>query len=393
MVTGDQANQSKKDTVRALDVGYEIHRAFTVGNFSQYTWWYIRRCYGLIMETDFSNKLSIPTNEVGKISKRGYVLSQFARFIRPGAVRISATQKPETNVYASAYKSKGGDSIIVVLINRDYTQNKTVTVNVPNVNVSKFRVYTTNETKNVHDDGDLEVINGSVSVTMNKDCIMTLVGEVSQVVIPQEPFGGIAAKIPGKIEAENYDITGSGKGNASYYDSDSENKGGAYRQDGVDIVAIDESLKTYALGYTVAGEWLEYTVNVPTAGIYQLTLNIASGSETSSLQFLVNDQAITDTIKIPKTDSTWNVYQEIDAGKVTLAAGEQILKMQITGSFVNVDWFEFSSSKAEKDSSAKDSTTAIFRRGNVTKTGTVQLMKSQKFYDLKGRRKSSKSIR
>lgn len=30
MVTGDQANQSKKDTVRALDVGYEIHRAFTV---------------------------------------------------------------------------------------------------------------------------------------------------------------------------------------------------------------------------------------------------------------------------------------------------------------------------------------------------------------------------
>lgn len=212
MVTGDQANQSKKDTVRALDVGYEIHRAFTVGNFSQYTWWYIRRCYGLIMETDFSNKLSIPTNEVGKISKRGYVLSQFARFIRPGAVRISATQKPETNVYASAYKSKGGDSIIVVLINRDYTQNKTVTVNVPNVNVSKFRVYTTNETKNVHDDGDLEVINGSVSVTMNKDCIMTLVGEVSQVVIPQEPFGGIAAKIPGKIEAENYDITGSGKG-------------------------------------------------------------------------------------------------------------------------------------------------------------------------------------
>lgn len=66
MVTGDQANQSKKDTVRALDVGYEIHRAFTVGNFSQYTWWYIRRCYGLIMETDFSNKLSIPNKRSRK---------------------------------------------------------------------------------------------------------------------------------------------------------------------------------------------------------------------------------------------------------------------------------------------------------------------------------------
>ena len=85
MTTGDQANASKKDTVRALDVGYEIHRGLAVGNFSQYTWWYIRRCYGLIMEKDFGNKLSIPQSEIGKVSKRGYVLSQFARFIRPGA--------------------------------------------------------------------------------------------------------------------------------------------------------------------------------------------------------------------------------------------------------------------------------------------------------------------
>ena len=156
--------------------------------------------------------------------------------------------------------------------------------------------------------------------------------------IPQAPFGGIAAKIPGKIEAENYDEGGARK---AYYDNEKENQGDAkFREDeGVDIV-LGGSGK--ALGYTVAGEWIEYTVNVPTAGIYQLTLNIASGSETSSLQFLVNDQAITDTIKIPKTDSTWNVYQEIDAGKVTLAAGEQILKMQITGSYVNVDWFELS---------------------------------------------------
>ena len=73
--TGDQDQQAKYDTVRALDVGYEIHRGLVVGNFNQYTWWYIRRCYGLIMEKDFGNKLSIPSNEIGKVSKRGYVLS------------------------------------------------------------------------------------------------------------------------------------------------------------------------------------------------------------------------------------------------------------------------------------------------------------------------------
>ena len=125
MMTGDQANPTVADTVRAMDVAYEIHRGLAIGNFSQYTWWYIRRCYGLIMETDASGKLQIPQNEVGKVSKRGYVLSQFARFIRPGAVRVGATINPEKDVYASAYRSAGGDSVIVVLLNRDYTKKKT----------------------------------------------------------------------------------------------------------------------------------------------------------------------------------------------------------------------------------------------------------------------------
>ena len=133
--TGDQANANKRDTVNAMDVAYEIHRAMVVGNFNQYTWWYIRRCYGLIMEKDFGNKLQIPQNEIGKISKRGYVMSQFARFVRPGAVRVGATANPEKEVFASAYKSKDGDSVIVVLVNRDYKNSKTVTVNVKGADV------------------------------------------------------------------------------------------------------------------------------------------------------------------------------------------------------------------------------------------------------------------
>ena len=40
--TGDQANQNKRDTVNAMDVAYEIHRAMVVGNFNQYTWWYLQ---------------------------------------------------------------------------------------------------------------------------------------------------------------------------------------------------------------------------------------------------------------------------------------------------------------------------------------------------------------
>ena len=348
MTTGDQANASKRDTVRALDVGYEIHRGLAVGNFSQYTWWYIRRCYGLIMEKDFGNKLSIPQNEIGKVSKRGYVLSQFARFIRPGAIRVGATINPESNLYASAYKSADGDSTIVVLVNRDYKNSKTVTVNVPNSTIESFHVYTTSEAKNAKYEGEVEAKNGSVTITMesgasNKDCIVTLVGVGPQIVAPQEPFGGKAATLPGKIEVENYDITGSGKGNNSYYDMDSENKGKVYREDAVDIEEIkcddDASSKCYGIGYTQAGEWLEYTVNVATAGEYYLTLRAAAGGNSGSVQLSVDEKAITDTIAIPQTaENDWSIYKNINAGKIKLDAGKHILRLAITGSYANIDW-------------------------------------------------------
>ena len=350
MKTGDQANTAVYDTVRAMDLAYEIHRGLVIGNFNQYTWWYIRRCYGLIMDKDFGNKLQVPQNEIGKISKRGYVMSQFARFIRPGAVRVGATAKPEANLFASAYKSADGDSVIVVLVNRDYKNKKTVTVNVPGAEIGAFRMYTTSEAKNAKDEGEVEVKNGSVTITMdagdteNKDCIVTLVGVItSSEPVPRKPYNGEVVKLPGKIEAENYDVPGNGTGNKSYMDNDSENKGGEYRNDGVDI---EKGGSNYAIGYTESGEWLEYSVNVDAAGEYPLTVHASSGSDSSSIQFSIDGQNVTEPIAVPKTGEDWSVYQDINAGKVNLTAGGHIIRLSITGDFANVDWFCFGDAAA-----------------------------------------------
>ena len=349
MNTGDQANVNKLDTVRALDVGYEIHRAMVVGNFSQYTWWYIRRCYGLIMEKDFGNKLSIPSNEIGKVSKRGYVLSQFARFVRPGAIRVGATAKPEANVYASAYKSADGDSVIVVLINRDYRQNKTVTVNVPGTKIESFEVFTTSETKNALREGEVEVKDGSVTVTMNKDCIMTLVGVGQQIKIPREPFGGSAVELPGKIEAENFDIPGTGSANKTYNDKDSENHGDSdYRSDtGVDLYKKGTGV---IVGYNQADEWLEYTINVKEAGAYTLFAAVASANATSSFQLSLDGELLTDVISVPQNEGEENYddYNKVNAN-VTLPSGEHILRFTVVGDWMDVDYFTFVKGENAKD--------------------------------------------
>ncbi len=363
MRTGDQANQSKMDTVRAMDVAYEIHRAMVVGNFNQYTWWYIRRCYGLIMEKDFGNKLQVPSNEIGKISKRGYVMSQFARFVRPGAIRVGATAKPEANLFASAYKSADGDSTIVVLVNRDYKNAKTVTINVKGANIETFHVYTTSEAKNAKYDGEVEVKDGSVTITTdagntsNKDCIVTLVGVGPQIIVPREPFGGKAVDIPGKIEMENFDIPGSGKGNKTYSDNDSDNHScvdegkeaecSKYREDtGVDIYKKGDKL---VVGYNQAGEWLEYTINVKDAGDYTLFAAVSSGGG-STVSFDLDGAELTGEMEVP-AGSDANSFDEYNKIKtnVTLPAGEHILRMNVVKDWFDIDYITLVKGKDATD--------------------------------------------
>jgi O-glycosyl hydrolase len=354
--TGDQANQNKRDTVNAMDVAYEIHRAMVVGNFNQYTWWYIRRCYGLIMEKDFGNKLQIPSNEIGKISKRGYVLSQFARFVRPGAVRVGATANPEKEVFASAYKSANGDSVIVVLVNRDYGNSKTVTVNVPGVSkLESFHMYTTSEAKNAKDEGFVDVKNGSVTITMesgatNKDCIVTLVGEIGDVVkTPREPFGGKAVELPGKIEAENFDIPGTGKENKTYNENDADDHGETNYREGTGV-DIYKKATGYIVGYNQEGEWLEYSVNVKEAGDYTFFAAVASANATSSFNMTLDGKELTGDISVPKNDGEENYddYNKVQKN-VTLPAGEHILRFTVTGSWMDVDYFTFVKGKDATD--------------------------------------------
>ena len=354
--TGDQANQNRRDTVNAMDVGYEIHRAMVVGNFTQYTWWYIRRCYGLIMEKDFGNKLQVPQNEIGKISKRGYVMSQFARFVRPGAIRVGATAKPEANLFASAYKSSAGDSVIVVLVNRDYKNNKTVTINVQGADVQSFHVYTTSEAKNAEYEGEVEVKNNSVTITTdpgstnNKDCIVTLVGVGTPAdPVPREPFGGKAIELPGKVEMENFDIPGTGKENKSYSDADSDNH--ACTDEGKEAECTDlregtgvdiyKKATGYVVGHNQEGEWLEYSVNVKEAGDYTVFASVATSNSTSGFTLSVDGESIGE---FALSGTSFDDFTLVKTN-VVLPAGEHILRMTVTGSWFDIDYLYFAKGK------------------------------------------------
>lgn len=156
---------------------------------------------------------------------------------------------------------------------------------------------------------------------------------------PPTPYNDIAVKIPGRIEAENYDV---GKPNRAYYDKDSDNQGNAYREDGVDIVQLDslDKSKGFAIGYTEEGEWMRYTVNVSESSVYEIRVNMATASENAGVKLYIDGKAISENI-IAEQGEDWSNYSAISTKTSEISAGEHVLKLEITGNYVNVDWIEF----------------------------------------------------
>lgn len=52
--------------------------------------------------------------EDGTLSKRGYCMAQFSKFIRRGYKRVDATENPNNGVYVSAYTGDGKAVIVAV---------------------------------------------------------------------------------------------------------------------------------------------------------------------------------------------------------------------------------------------------------------------------------------
>ena len=167
---------------------------------------------------------------------------------------------------------------------------------------------------------------------------------------PQKPFGGKAAEIPGKIEMENFDEPGSGRGSEikSYSDNDAEDHGIAegdksYREGtGVDIY---KKATGYVVGYNQADEWLEYTVNIKEAGDYTVFASVATDNSTAGFTLSVDDESVAE---VSVSGSSWDDFVKVKTN-VTLPAGEHILRFTVTGDWFDIDYLNFVKGKDAKD--------------------------------------------
>ena len=155
----------------------------------------------------------------------------------------------------------------------------------------------------------------------------------------RSPHNGIVS-LPGTIQFEDFDEGGEG---FTFHDSDSQDEGKTkYRTDteGVDIVTGNNG---YAIGYTATGEWLEYTVDVQQEGIYAFEAYASHGNNVQAgfTVSLVTDGQNTQLANVNVTqtdDNQWSTYKKFTGTfSKSLPAGQQILRVAITGPYINLD--------------------------------------------------------
>lgn len=141
-----------------LGTGTQIQNCMNAG-MNAYVWWYIVRYYG-------------PIHETGYITKRGYVMSQFARFVRPGYYKIKSTP-PVRNTNVTAYK---GDGFKIVIVASNITPSPIIySFDISNSTNNSFSSYATTQTKNCLKGNNIQVVDGKITVILEPSSITTYV--------------------------------------------------------------------------------------------------------------------------------------------------------------------------------------------------------------------------
>lgn len=159
------------------------------------------------------------------------------------------------------------------------------------------------------------------------------------------PFGGTPAALPGTIQAENFDDGGAG---VAYNDVDAGNAGGTYRTTDVDIAAAADAGGGFLVGWTRAGEWLQYTANVGTTGTYAFEARVANIGTGAKFRVEVDGVDRTGPISVPDTGD-WQAWQTLSVPGIQLNAGARVIRIVFTsitsrGAAGNFNWFRFVSS-------------------------------------------------
>ena len=180
----------------------------------------------------------------------------------------------------------------------------------------------------------LKAYNGADSLLFEKTC-------TAKAYVPSTPFKTVPIALPGIVQAEDFD---NGINGVAFSDTDDKNDGGKYRTNGVDIGS--QATNEYFVGWTSAGEWLEYTVKVDESQLMIWSARVSSANTNATIRIYMGDVDLTGKVPVPQSaNSDWSVYNEVKGRtKVALPVGTYKLRILIESSSCNIDKVTFTKS-------------------------------------------------
>ena len=157
----------------------------------------------------------------------------------------------------------------------------------------------------------------------------------------QVPYLGSPILIPGVIEAGFYDAFEGGNGqNISYVDTSIGNNGDFRTDENID--AVSNNQEGAIVGWNAAGEWMEYSIDVQTAGIYDLSYRFASGNSSGGgpFYFEIEGNKISPNISVPNSND-WANWATTSVTDITLTKGKHILRLVIESGEFNLGKMTF----------------------------------------------------
>lgn len=131
---------------------------------------------------------------------------------------------------------------------------------------------------------------------------------------PTNPTNPSVPTLPGKIEAENF-----------------------IAMNGIETGSTQDTGGGLVVGYVDPGDWMDYKVNVQSAGNYTFQFRATSAVNSGRFE-LRSGQNVLAHITVPNTGG-WENWQNLSTN-VYLPAGEQTLRIYATGGGFNLNWFQ-----------------------------------------------------
>jgi endoglucanase len=162
-----------------------------------------------------------------------------------------------------------------------------------------------------------------------------------------KPFKANKVKNGTIINAVDYDL---GRNGIAYFDTDTAdyhvstgkygkgNAGRVYRNDGVDISKDSTAYNSYYVDHIETGEWLQFTLQVKTPGVYSVSLKVASDTDGAKLSLETANTSA--TIEIPNTGGL-KKWQVITVKNIHLKAGNNKLKVNADKGGYNLHSLQF----------------------------------------------------